>query len=297
MRAVFGLGVLLLATGAAFGQSGVKVAVDEVIDNRVSTTDPGAFQVQGSLEVRVKLDGTGLDKASAARVIVKEAKDDKGNVLTGTSTSVPDFTPRDYNNGTLQLAVKQPARDASSVRVKGTVELYVPSRDPGASFKVEKALVKLDAPLTAKQLKSAKLALTPLSPEGYVAALKARKLDTKSLDAARAEAKAQGASDAEIEMMLELAKAFENMDGPLPEGSVVFSGKKSDFDRIYRIDVLGEDGEPLHMTTRGLSSRGESSLMTLQPSQTPPANATLQFLLITDKTRVSVPFDVKVELP
>ena len=297
MRAAFGLGVLLLAAGAAFGQSGVKVVVDEVIDNRVSSTATSAFQVVGSLEVRVKLDGSGLDKASAARVIVKEAKDDKGNVLTG-KTSVPDFTPREYNNGTLQLAVKQPARDASSVRVKGAVELYVPTRDPGASFKVEKALAKLDAPMTAKQLKSAKLALTPLSPQGYVAALQARKLDTKSLDAARAEAKAQGATDAEIEMMIELAKAFDNMDeSSLPPGAVVLSGKKADFDRIYSIDILGEDGEPINISSRGLSSRGESSLMTLQPSQPPPENPALRFQMITDKTRVTVPFDVKVELP
>jgi hypothetical protein len=297
MRAVFGLGVVLLVTGGAFGQSGVKVLVDEVIDNRVSSSPKaGAFQMAGSLEVRVKLDGNGLDKASAARVIVKEAKDDKGNVLTG-KPDAPDFTPRDYNNGTLQLAVKQPARDASSVRVKGTVELYVPTRDPGASFKVEKALAKLDAPMTAKQLKSAKLSLTPLSRDGYQAALKARKLDAKGIEAARTEAKAQGASDEEIETVLALAQAFDSMDQELPPGTVVLSGKKSDFDRIYRIEILGEDAEPIHITMRGVSTRGDSSLMTLQPSQTPPENATLQFLLITDKTRVSVPFDVKVELP
>jgi len=297
MRAGLRLGILLLLAAGAFGQSGVSVEVDDVIDNRISSTDIGGFQMVGSLELRVKLNGTGLDKASAARVIVKEAKDDRGNVLTGTSTSPPDFTPRDYNNGTLQLAVQQPSREASSVRIKGTLELYVPGRDPNASFKIDKALAKLDAPFNAKALKSAKLQLTPLSREGYAAALKARKPSPKDIEAAKAEARKQGASEKEVEMLVELAQAFEGMDGDLPEGSVVLSGKKSDFDRIYRVEILGEDGQPLHMTTRGLSTRGESSLMTLQPSQAPPENATLQFMLVTDKSRVSVPFDLKVELP
>jgi hypothetical protein len=297
MRAVFGLGFFLLLAGAALGQSGVTVEVDDVVDNRVSSTDTGGFQMAGSLELRVKLNGTGLDKALAARVIVKEARDDKGNVLTAASTSLPDFTPRDYNSGTLQLAVKQPARAASTVRVKGTLELYVPGRDPNASFKIDKALAKLDTPFTAKALKNAKLSITPLSRDGYAAALKARKLDTKSIEAARAEAKKQGVPDAEVEAALALAQAFESMDGDLPEGSVVLSGKKSDFDRIYRVEILGDDGQPIHITSRGLSSRGESSLMTLQPAQAPPQNATLQFQLLTDKARVSFPFELKVELP
>ena len=110
MRAAFAAGLSLLLTMAALGQSGVGVEVDDVIDNRVSMNDTGGFQIQGGLELRVKLTGTGLDKASAARVIVKEAKDDSGKSLVGEKTSIPDFMPRDYNSGTLQMAVGQPER-------------------------------------------------------------------------------------------------------------------------------------------------------------------------------------------
>ena len=81
MRPVLGLCfAFLLATGVA-AQTGVVLELDDVTDNRVSSGDPGGFQVQGGLELRVTLNGKGLDKAAAARVIVKEAKDDKGNSL------------------------------------------------------------------------------------------------------------------------------------------------------------------------------------------------------------------------
>jgi hypothetical protein len=285
----------LLATGVE-AQTGVVLELDEVIDNRVSSADPGTFQVQGGLELRVKVNGSGMDKVAAARVIVKEAKDDKGNSLVGKA-SVPDFFPREYNNGTLQVAVGQPARNATSVRMKGTIELYVPSRDPGANVKIANALATLDKPLSAKALKAAKLEITPLSREGYAAAAKERKVDDKAIEQLRAQGKKEGVPEKEIELAIALAQAFEGIEGDVSDTAVILSGEKSDFDRIYRIEILGEDGEPIHITSRGTSSRGESSLMTLDPAKPPPANATMQLMLLTEKTRVSVPFDLKVPLP
>lgn len=298
MRAAMRLGLLLFLASAAFGQSGVGVEIDDVVDNRVTTTDTGGFQMHGSLELRVKLTGKDLDKALGARILIKEAKDEKGNSLVGpTPSSPPDFMPREYNNGTLQVAMKQPLRSASSVRVKGTVELFVPGRDPNATVKIDNALAKLDAPLSAKALKTAKVEITPLSRDGYIAAQKARKITDADIEKIKAEGKAQGVSEKEIEMAIEMAKAFEGMDGDVPQGAVILSGKKSDFDRIYRVEILGADGQPMNVGSRSTSTRGESSLMTLQPSEPPPAKAALQLMLLTDKSRVSFPFELKVELP
>lgn len=296
MRPFLGLCFAMLFATGVDAQTGVVLELEDVVDNRVSTGDPGGFQIQGGLELRVLVNGKGMDNVAAARVIVKEAKDDKGNSLVSKPT-VPDFYPREYNNGTLQVAVGQPARNATSVRMKGTIELYVPSRDPGANVKISNALAKLDKPLSAKALSAAKLEITPLSREGYAKAAEARKIDEKAIEQLRAEGKKQGAPEKEIELAIALAQAFEGMNDDVSDTAVILSAKKSDFDRIYRIEVLGEDGEPIHMTSRGTSSRGESSLMTLNPSQPPPANATLQLMLLTDKTRVSVPFDLKVPLP
>ncbi len=297
MRAAATLGLFLLFAVAVHGQSNVVVELDDVTDNRFSSTDTGGFQMTGGLELRVKLDGKDLDKAAAARVIVKEAKDDKGNSLVDASRSAPDFMDRNVNGGLLQMQTKQPARSATTVRIKGTVELYVPSRDPNANVKIEKALAKLDTPLSSKALKAAKLDLTPLSPAGYAAAKKARKITPEDLEKLKAEAKKQGASEQEIEMAVELAQAFESMDGDVSPNAVVLSGKKADFDRIFKIEILGDDGAPLDVNGRSVSTRGESSLMTLNPSVAPPANAALQLMVVTDKARVSFPFELKVELP
>ena len=294
--AVFSLLCLLFPVGV-LAQSGVRVELDEVVDNRMSTDPNEKFQMHGSLELRVKVTGKDIDKAVAARVLIKDAKDDKGNSLVASSSSPPDFFPREYNNGTLQVATRQPARAASSVVVKGTVELYVPGRDPNASLKVDKALAKLDAPLSSKALKSAKLELTPLSRNGYTELMKSRKITDADIEKLRAEAKKEGASEQDIELAIGLAKAFEGMDTELPENAIVFSGKKADFDRIFRLELLNAEGNPIHIGSRGTSSRGESAIMTLQPSETVPANATMQLMLITDKSRVSFPFELKVQLP
>jgi hypothetical protein len=291
MRAVAFLVLLCTLTLAAYAQSGVGIDVDEVVDNRVTYGD-----LVGNLELRVKLKGTGVDKALAARVVVKEARDDRGNVLTASKLG-NDFMPRDYNSGMLQMFVSSPARAASIVTLKGTVELFVPTRDPNAVVKIDKALSKLDAPLSHAKLKSAKLSITPLSPTGYAERMKSRRLDEKKIAELRAEGKKQGVPEAEIDLAIEMAKAFDGMDSAPPEGAVILAGTKSDFDRVFRIEVLGADGKPLDTSGRSVSSRGEDTLMTLQPSNTPPANAALLLYLLTAKSQMSFPFELKVNLP
>ena len=285
------LGVVLSVAAGAHAQSGVKVEVDEVIDNRVNA---GGWT--GTLDLRVKLQGSAADKAHAARIVAKEARGG-GGIPLAEGWKAPDFTPRDYNMGMLQVSLGMPTRAASSVKVKGTVELFVPGRDPNAIVKIDKALAKLDAPLASKALKAAKVTITPMSREGYAAAKKANQLDDKKIAELRAEGKKQGVSEKEIEMAIEMAKAFENIDGDLPEGSVVLSGTASDFDKIFRIEVLGADGQPINTTGRSVSTRGESTIMTIQPSEPPPANAALQIFLLTDKSRVTSPFELSVPLP
>jgi hypothetical protein len=286
------LAFLLLLALPAVAQSNIAVELDEVTDNRVE-----AGEFRGSLELRVKLTGSNLENAAAARVIVKEAKDDRGNDLTSKDRSVPDFFPREYNSGTLQFTLGTPARQAKTVRLKGNVELYVPTRDPNAIVKVDKALARLDQPLNAKALKAAKIEIRPLSRPAFAKVLEEQKLDETKIAAIRAEGKKQGVSEKEVEMMIGLAQAFEMSPGDTPEGAVILAGKKDSFDRIYRIEILGSDGKPIDVGGRQTSTRGEDSIMTLQPSQTPPENAALQLYVITQKARVSAPFELTVELP
>jgi hypothetical protein len=275
----------------AGAQSAIVVEVDDVTDNRVA-----AGEFQGALELRVKLGGNGLDKIAGARVLVKDARDDRGNSLL-RKTDPPDFTPREYNSGTLQLAVMQPARSATSVKVKGTVELYVPGRDPNALVKIDKALGKLDAPLSHKALKAAKIEITPLSRAAYAKSLEARKLDETKIAAIREEGKKRGVSEKEIEAVIGLAQAFQMTDADTPANAIILTGSKEDFDRVFRVEVLGADGKPMDLPSRSTSSMGDDTLMTLSPREDPPANASLQLHLLTDKSRMSVPFELNVELP
>lgn len=291
MRVVAFLLLFLTLAAPAYAQSGVGIEVDEVIDNRLS-----AGVLVGSLEFRVNLKGTGLDKATAARVLVKEARDDKGNALS-TERLSDDFAPREVNSGMLQFSVGTPARAATSVTLKGTVELFVPGRDPNASIKVDKALAKLDAPLSHAKLKSAKLTLTPLSPAGHTAWMKKHKLDEARIEQLRAEGKKRGVDEKEIEMAIEMAKAFDSMDSSLPEGTVILAGSEADFDRLFRVEILGADGQPMDVGSRGTSTRGDDAVMTLQPNTPPPANAALQLYVITPKSKMSFPFELKVDLP
>ena len=280
----------LLFSVVVSAQSGVTVEVDDVTDNRLG----GEFA--GALELRVKLNGNGLDKAAAARIIVKDARDDRGTSLV-RKNDPPDFTPREYNSGTLQVSVAQPARAATSVKIKGVVELYVPGKDPNATVKIDKALGKLDAPLSHKALKAAKLEITPLSRDKYVKTLESRKLDEQKIAAIRAEGKARGVPEKEIELMIGLAQALQSTDADTPANAVILSGTDEDFDRVFRIDVLGADGKPMDVPARSTSTQGNDAIMTLSPREDPPANASLQLQLLTDKSRMSVPFELNVELP
>lgn len=282
---------ILLFTPAVRAQSGVGVELDEVSDNRVEHE-----MLTGSLELRLKLKGSGLDKATSARVVVKDARDDQGNVLSEEGR-IPDFMSREYNNGTLQVSLKNPARAAGTIKVKGTVELYVPARDPNAVVKIDKALSKLDAPLAHKSLKAAKIEITPLSAAGYAASRKANKLDDAKIAEIRAEGKKRGVPDKEVEKLIELAKAMESLDEPMTPNSVVLSGAKDDFDRILKVSILGADGKEIDVGSRSTTTRGESSIMTMQPNGELPANAALQFYLLTDKSKMSFPFEISVTLP
>jgi hypothetical protein len=270
----------------------VKVELDEVVDNRVSA---GPFV--GSLELRVKLDGSAAEKANAARIVVKEARDDRGTSLFEAGSKPPDFMPRDYNGGMLNFGVATPARAASSVKLKGSVELFVPTRDPNAVVTIDKAFSKLDTPYTAKQLKAAKITITPLSRNGYAELQKSRKITDKDIEAIRAEGKKRGVSEKEIEAAIEMARAFESIDGELSPNAVILAGSRADFDRIFRVEVLGADGQPVNSSGRSTSTRGESTVMTIDASEPLPANASLQIFLLTDKSKVSSPFELSVPLP
>jgi hypothetical protein len=287
---------LCVAAGAvvpALAQTGIGVEVVELEDNRVNA---GMFS--GRLEVRLNLTGADLEKIDSSRLVVKQARDDKGNDLWEDREQA-DFQGREYNMGQVTVSLKTPPRSAKSVSISGTAELFVPSKDPNAIVKIPKALSKLDKPLDAKALKAEKISITLLSPKKYEEKHGAQKLDDAKIAEIRERAKQEGADPEEVEAMIELAKAFQELGGGTPvEGAVILSGKDADFKRIARIRVLAADGTEVSFPSRSTSTSEGETLMVLEPSEPPPADATLEITLLTKKATMSVPFQLAdIELP
>jgi hypothetical protein len=291
-RVTLFVALIAILPALARAQSGLTVTVSDIVDDRISSD----LQT-GSLQLQMKVDGAALKKASAARLLVKEAKDNQGTDLA-KGWKAGDFRDRDMNGGALELSLTSPPRTATSVHVKGSVELFVPSADPAATVTIPKALSKLDSPLTSPGLTAAKIKITPLSAARYAEEKKKQKITDKDLDEIRAQGKAHGASDKEIELAIGLAKAMQEMGGDAPpENAVILSGSTKDFDRIHSIEILGPDKKPVNISSRSTSSRGDSAVMILQPDSV-PAGASMRLTLLTAKSKVSVPFELKkVDLP
>ncbi|MBI2214197.1 MAG: hypothetical protein HYU52_11175 [Acidobacteria bacterium] len=281
------------AAGMAHAQSGVGIEVKEVSDSRSRVGNFG-----GNLELKLVLTGSGLEKVAQARVVVKSATDDKGTALMRGGEPA-DFRPRDWNMGELSVTLRNPARSAKSLRIAGNVELFVPSKDPSSIVKIDKPLTKLDKPLSAKALKAEKLSFTLLSPKKYEERSGAGKLDDAKIAETRAQAKKEGVSDAEIDAMIELAKALRELGGGTPsEGAVIIAGKEPEMDRILQVRLLKPDGSEVSIPSRSSSTSGGETIMVASPSEPVPPDAVLELTLLTKKSTMSIPFELKnVALP
>ncbi|MCL4808436.1 MAG: hypothetical protein KJ062_11710 [Thermoanaerobaculia bacterium] len=294
--AIVALGAIAVLGAAlpAAGQSNVKVVLQEVVDDRISEG-----LMTGGLVVVLNLEGDGLDAVKSARFRVREAKDDTGRSLLDPKPKAPDFTDRNVNAGRVQVTLASPPREAESVRLSGTAELFVPGRDPASVVKVPGFLARLDKPVTSKGLKSAKVELTVLSREKYFEARQQNRLDEKKIALIRAEGKERGMKEEELDALVEMAKAFDELgEGDLPEYGLYLRIPKASDDRIQELWLETAAGERIE--TAGSSSRSDESFVLKQVAfrEAFPKDAVLVLSLFTDKSIVTVPFDLKeVPLP
>jgi hypothetical protein len=301
MRRIAAAGIVALgafvALGAALpaaGQSNVKVILQEVVDDRISEG-----LMTGGLVVILGLEGDGLDAVKSARFRVREAKDDTGRSLLDPKERAPGFTDRNVNAGRVQVTLASPPREASSVRLSGTAELFVPGRDAASVVKVPGFLARPDKPVASKGLKAAKVDLTVLSKEKYVEARRQNRLDEEKIALIRAEGKERGMKEEELEALIEMAKAFDELgEGDLPAHGLYLRIPKTSEERIQEIWLETAGGERIE--TGGSSSRSDESFVLKQVAvrEALPGDAVLVLSLFTDKSIVTVPFDLKeVPLP
>lgn len=286
--------VALGATSPAAGQSNVKVVVAEVVDDRIS-----AGLATGGLVLTMNLEGNGLDEVKSARIRLKEAKDDTGKSLVDPKSPKPGFSDRNSNGGNIQVALENPPRGATSVRVSGTADLFVPGRDPNALVKVPGFLAQSGKPVASKGLKAAKVELTVLSKERYVEERKKNRLDEKKIAAIRAEAKERGMKDEEIAAVVEMAKAFDELgESDLPAHGLYLRIPEAAEERIQDFRLETAAGERIETgSSAGRTSEGVV-LKQVDVKAELPKDAVLVLSLFTEKAIVSVPFEVKeVPLP
>lgn len=288
-----GVFVVLCSAGSPLlAQTNVRIAVEEVNDDRYSQGP-----MTGGLELKLKLSGDGMDGVQGVRILVKSARDNQGNPILPKETLGSDFESPD-NSLAGKVALKSPARKASSVFVSGTVELFAPKRDPNAVVTIENALAQMNKPLSSKGLKASKVEVSVLSKERWAEEQKKQQPNEKDLAEMRAEAKKQGASEKEIEQALELAKALSEAFGAVPENGVILSGPRTGMELIQSVKILGPDGEEIHVSGSTGHSDKKTKTMILEPSKPVPPNASLRFTLLTEKARFTVPLELKdVPLP
>lgn len=292
--AVLGTFVVLGTARPAAGQSNVKVVFTEVVDDRISEG-----LMTGGLALSLNLEGEGLDAVKSARIRLKDAKDDGGKSLINPKAAAAEFSDRNSNGGSIQVALDNPPRGATSVRVSGTVDLFVPGRDPNSIVKVPDFLARLDKPATSKGLKAAKIDVTVMSRARYVEDRKKNRLDEKKIAGIRAEGKERGMKAEEIDALLEMAKAFDEIgESDFPEHGLFLRIPKASEEKIQDLWLETAAGERIE--SGGSASRADAEVVLKQVDvkQALPKDAVLVLSLFTEKAIVSVPFDLKeVPLP
>lgn len=292
--AALGAFAILGATLPAAAQTNVKVVVSEVVDDRISQG-----MMTGGLALAFKLEGEGLDAVKSVRYRVKEAKDDSGKSLLDPKAKAPSFTDRNVNGGEVRVDLANPPREASSVRVSGTAELFVPSRDPASVVKVPGFLGRLDKPVSSKGLKAAKVEVTVLSKEKYLEERKKDRLDEKKIARIRAEGKERGMKPEELDALIEMAKAFDEIgSGELPAIGLYLKVPRASEEKIQEFWIETAAGERIETGSSSGSGGEEYTLKQVEVRQVIPRDAVLVFSLFTEKSVVPVPFDLKeVPLP
>lgn len=114
-----------------------------VVDSAAETRERNATNdTSGQLTLMPRLEGEGLADAKSFRIRVASAKDDTGASLLPEEPAPAPWEEHTSGEG-LWIRLASPARGASAVTVSGTVELWLPKRDPSRAFPTKKSIVSV----------------------------------------------------------------------------------------------------------------------------------------------------------
>jgi hypothetical protein len=184
----------------------------------------------------------------------------------------------------LKLELRNPARRAKTVReVSGQVELFLPGRDPASVARVDGFASKTDKPAASPALKAAKAEVTVVSRKTYEAEKK------KDAERRRKEAEGAGIGGAMVEAFAGLFEGFLTVE----ENDVLV--KVTDPDKkVFDVDVVDSKGTKID----GAGSMTVGTFRILKFPEKLPADASLRVYLLTPRSLVTTPFQLKnIALP
>lgn len=120
-------------------QATFRIVVDSVTESR---SREASNEAAGRLTLMPKLEGEGLEEAKAFRIRVTAAEDDTGRSLLPEEPELPPWAEDGTAEG-LWIHLASPARSAATVTVAGTVELWLPKRDPSRKSPTKKSTVSV----------------------------------------------------------------------------------------------------------------------------------------------------------
>jgi hypothetical protein len=125
-----------------------RIVVDSVSDARTRTA---GNDTSGRLTLMPRLDGEGLADAKAYRIRVTAATDDTGHDLLPEEPAAAPWEENPVGEG-LWIQLASPARGATAVTVTGTIELWIPKRDPRRAIPTKKSVVSVPLELKGVSL-------------------------------------------------------------------------------------------------------------------------------------------------
>lgn len=271
---------LMAFSFSALAASPLTVSAGDITDRR---RNDNFF---GGLEIELRIGGDGAADVRGARAVVKKAEDETGRNLLKEGGKTPDFERSMSDTApSLKLELRNPARKAKTVReVSGQVEMFLPGRDSASVAKVDGFQSKMDRPAASPALKAAQAEVTVVSRKTYEAEKK------KDAERRRKEAEGSGIGGAMVEAFGAL---FEGFMGAVEENDVLVKvddpGKK-----VFDVEVVDSKGAKIDSG----GSMTVGSFRILKFSEKVPADAALKVYVLTPKSLVTTPFQLKnVALP
>lgn len=280
--AVMSFIVFTLLVQVSAGLAQVQIKPGNMKDSRTT----GSFFA--GLEIELAVTGAGLKGAKAIRVSLDSATDEVGrNIIKESRTDFESIREEAADQASVTIKLKNPSRRVMTLReLAGSVELFVPARDPAATVTVTNISKSLGVPVNSPALKAAGAEITVWDKARYEARKKA---EEEKLKKSKSE---DGIGGALMGIFGGLMSGFDSMD----ENSIAFQ-IKDPLLKIVAIRIQNSEGEVIGSGGMTIGdAKQQTRIFDLQEKL--PPDAQVKIYVLTAKSLIKTPFRLeKVMLP